>query len=35
MCRDQMMKYIEDTLEDVDDVTLESFYWFLIFETAV
>jgi hypothetical protein len=32
MCRDQMMKRIGDMLEDADDKTLESFYWFLIME---
>lgn len=34
MCREQMMQYIQDTLEEADDALLEQFYWFLIFETA-
>lgn len=34
MCREEMMKYIEDALEEADDSTLESFYWFLMVETV-
>ena len=32
MCREQMMKQIGDILEEADDKTLESCYWFLILE---
>lgn len=33
MCREQMMKYILDALEEADDRALEQFYWFLLMET--
>ena len=32
MCREMMMKYIQDALDDADDSTLEQLYWFLALE---
>ena len=32
MCREQMMDYIRDTLDNADDGTLEQLYWFLALE---
>ena len=32
MCKEQMMKYIQDSIEDADENTLEQLYWFLVLE---
>ena len=32
MCREQMMNYIQDALDNADDGTLEQLYWFLALE---
>lgn len=32
MCREQMMEYIQDTLDNADDRMLEQLYWFLALE---
>lgn len=32
MCREQMMEYIQDALDNADDRTLEQLYWFLTLE---
>lgn len=32
MCRQEMIDHIVETVQSVDDATLESFYWFLIME---
>lgn len=29
MCKQMMVKYIQDTLEDLSEETLEELYWFL------
>jgi len=30
MCREEMIQYIEDALEELDNTTLEQVYWLLV-----
>ena len=32
MCKELMRKKIDDLLDEADEQTLESFYWFLVME---
>lgn len=35
MCKDMMIKYIRDTLEDLSENTLSDLYWFLKMELGM
>lgn len=35
MCKDMMVKYIRDTLEDLSENTVSDLYWFLKMELGM
>lgn len=35
MCKDMMIKYIRDTLEDLSENTVSDLYWFLKMELGM